>query len=245
MREQSAEERDWLETYDRTKFYNPLVTVDVVIFSVREGALRVLVTLRPDHPEKGLWALPGGFPDPLLDEDIEAAARRKLAEKTGIETPYLEQLKTVGNRDRDVRGWSVTVVYFALIDSQQARLTREPKAEWWSVEDPRLAELAFDHTTIFNDALDRLRTKVSYSTLPVHLMPEEFTLTELQDMYRLLLEHDVEKSAFRRRIKDSDIIEPIPDKFRLGANRPAQLYRIKPDKEPHLYERNLMGPRSK
>ncbi len=243
MNKRSLSEQEYLAGYNIHDFPVPLVTVDVVIFTVRDQALHVLLVQRAEHPEKGKWALPGGFTDIQADADLEQAAARKLTEKTGVTSPYLEQLETVGNRQRDPRGWSVTIVYFALINSDDIALAQDPLTQWVNVGDPLLAELAFDHSGLFQSALQRLRAKVAYTALPLHLLPDEFTLTDLKDVFEIILEHEVEKSAFRRRIREADIVEPIKGKKRLGANRPAQLYRIKSDKGQFFFTRNLTGPR--
>lgn len=223
---------------------SPLLTVELVIFSVREGALQVLLVQRADPPRAGDWALPGGLLKPG-DRNLEAAALRKLKEETGVEPPYLEQLQTVGDAHRDPRGWSVAVVYFALIASEAVELTRGAGASdvrWLPIRDGGVAEtLAFDHGELLRAAVQRLRAKVEYTALPAHLLPEEFTLTELQSMYAVLLGCRVDKSAFRRRIREAGVVEMIPGRFRLGSNRPAQLYRVLPEARGYFFSRNLQG----
>src|SRR5512139_3913467 len=214
-------------------FPRPLTTVDVVIVTVMEDTLRVLLVKRPDTPEDpfpGRWSLPGGFVDVDRDESLEACARRKLKEKTGVETPYLEQLGSWGGASRDPRGWSATHVYFALIPSERIVLHKGANAAdatWVGLDGPgRKTKLAFDHEEILQAAITRLRNKVEYTSLPAYLLPEEFTLSDLQRMYEVVMERPVEKSAFRTRVLSSGLVVPAGNKMREGPNRPAQLYRL-------------------
>ena len=218
----------------------PLVTVDVVIFTVREASLQVLLVRRPggpDEPCPGSWALPGGFVDVDADADLAACARRKLEAKTGVASPYLEQLGSWGSARRDPRGWSVTNVYFALIPANGVQLREE--AAWFPVQGDRVEPaLAFDHAELLAAAVARLRGKVEYTSLPAYLLEAEFTLTELQRMYEIVLERPLEKSAFRTRVLAAGLVEPVPRR-REGANRPAQLYRLARPDEPVYFPRTF------
>lgn len=211
----------------------PLATVDVVIFALVDGALQVLLVRRPtgsDEPCPGQWALPGGFVDVDVDATLEACALRKLAEKTGVRTPYLEQLGSWGSARRDPRGWSTTHVYFALIDIGRVRLASGGNAEavgWHAIAGDGVRErLAFDHGRLLAAAVERLRNKVEYTSLPAFLLPAAFTLGELQSTYEAVLGRALDKSAFRTRMLSAAFIEPTGEQ-RTGANRPAQLYRLK------------------
>lgn len=219
---------------DKLDFSRPLTTVDVVIFTVLHDSLQVLLVQRPNtarEPFPGLWALSGGFVDIERDHDLEACARRKLREKTGIDTPYLEQLGSWGSATRDQRGWSATHVYFALIPAEYIVLSKGANAAeiaWYPVVVQGVnIKLAFDHSIILQAALIRLRNKVEYTSLPAYLLPEEFTLTDLQHMYEIVMERSIEKSAFRTRVISSGMVEPLKRKMREGPNRPAQIYRLK------------------
>lgn len=232
-------------TQDKLDFPRPLTTVDVIIFTVIEEKLRVLLVKRPDAPGEpypGLWALPGGFVDVDRDESLEACASRKLREKTGVETPYLEQLGSWGGASRDPRGWSATHVYFALIPSEHVMLQKGAngaEAAWLALEDfDGKSGLAFDHTDILQAAVTRLRNKVEYTSLPAYLLPEEFTLSELQRMYEVVLERPIEKSAFRTRVLSSGLVEPAR-RMREGPNRPAQLYRLADPSTPVVFPRTF------
>jgi 8-oxo-dGTP diphosphatase len=211
----------------------PLATVDVVIFGVLDGALHVLLVRRPanaEEPFPGAWALPGGFVDVDLDVSLEACALRKLREKTGVRSPYLEQLGGWGDAKRDPRGWSTTQVYFALIEARGVKLDRGGYVQdvaWFPVAGNGVDErLAFDHARLLAAALERLRAKVEYTSLPVFLMPDTFTLAELQSTYEAILGRVLDKSAFRTRMLAADFIEPTGE-MRIGANRPAALYRLR------------------
>lgn len=212
-------------------FPRPLTTVDVAIFTVRQQQLNVLLVQRPNTPDEpfpGLWALPGGFVDIDQDRNLEACALRKLREKTAVTSLYLEQLGSWGSKDRDPRGWSTTHAYFALLPDTATPEAGANAADaaWHPIAGNGVrVKLAFDHREILETALDRLRSKVEYTSLPVYLLPKEFTMTELQRMFEIVLGREVEKSAFRTRVFSADFIEPVP-RMREGQQRPAQLYRL-------------------
>lgn len=227
-------------------FPRPLTFVDVVIFCVQEEQLKVLLIKRKPNeklPNQAPWSLVGGFVDIEKDENLEAAALRKLKEKTNVTSPYLEQLGSWGTRTRDPRGWSATHVYFALISPEFASTPQHggnaEEAEWVNIEgDGVHYPLAFDHAEILETAITRLRNKVEYTSLPAYLMPETFTMAELQKSYEIVLGRKLEKSAFRTRILSTDLLEPLED-FKLGSNRPAQLYRIKDRTNAVFFQRTF------
>jgi ADP-ribose pyrophosphatase YjhB (NUDIX family) len=224
-------------------YARPIVSVDLVIFALAETGLEVLLMRRGAEPFRGGWALPGGWIHVDGDFDLEAAARRVLFDKTGVETLYLEQLQTFGNRARDPRGWSVSVAYVALIAADAVSLRQGANATdvaWSPVASESVAtRLAFDHDDILRSGLMRLRSKVEYSTLPAHLLPAAFTLTELQSVYERILGRRLDKSAFRKRIAEADFMEPIPGEMRRASNRPAQLYRLKQARSTVLFDRTI------
>lgn len=207
------------------------------------GGLQVLLMKRGTEPFRDVWALPGGYIHSQEDVDLEAAARRILKGKAGIETPYVEQLQGFGNARRDPRGWSATFAYFALIGADGLTLERGANAAevaWWEIEGTRVrTELAFDHAEILACAVRRLRNKVEYTSLPVHLLPEKFTLPDLQWVYEQILDRRMDKSAFRKRIAEANFLEPIPGEKRPASNRPAQMYRIKPGCATIFFDRTI------
>ena len=215
-------------------------TVDLVIFTVRDGHLHTLLIERAEPPFEECWALPGGFLNPERDGSIDACALRQLVEQTGLCAPYLEQLKTYGSRDRDPRGWIVTTAYFALMASETAPPpAHQNLAHWTRVQGERVdCALAFDHACILADAVERLRSKLEYTHIAVHLLPEEFTLPELQQTYEIILQQPLDKSSFRRRVAQAAMLEALPGKQRDGSGRPAQLYRFCD------YDRQTFFPRS-
>lgn len=239
-------EKAFLAAYNIHDFDVPLTSVDMAIFSVLKGDLQVLLVKRAQYPAKGKWALPGGFIDLQRDKNLDDTAYRKLKEKTGVAVPYLEQVGSFGNDKRDPRGWSVTVSYLALIASEEIALEKDASSEeiaWVSVEAvTKQYKLAFDHQDILEASYQRLRNKVEYTSLPVNLLPDQFTLTELQKTYEIILGNAVEKKAFRRRILDADILEETGD-MKTGSNRPAKLYRTKPEGESYFFARSIEGPR--
>lgn len=236
-------EAAFLAAYDIHDYELPLTTVDVVVFTLLDDELCVQLVPRPEHPHRGAWALPGGFIDIHLDGDLEATARRVLGSKTGVATPYLEQLGGFGNGTRDPRGWAATFVYFALlnIDTVDGSPT---EGRWWPLHAEGVdTELAFDHAALLAAALERLRSKVSYSSLPVHLLPDRFTLSRCQRVFEIVLGHELEKSAFRRRLRDAGLVERIPDAFERGSNRPAALYRLRDGMQTMFFPGVLRGAR--
>ncbi len=200
---------------------NASVTADVVLFTVREEALQVLLVRRAAPPFRGRWALPGGFVEP--GETIEAAARRELEEETGLSDVYLEQLYTFGDPGRDPRGRTVTVAYYALIRPAPPRAASDAaEAAWFPADRP--PRLAFDHDDILRTALARLRAKLSYTTVGFQLLPETFTLPELQRLYETILGRRLDKRNFRRKVLSLGLLQPRPGKRAEGAHRPARLY---------------------
>ena len=232
------------QIYDPSIYKRPNTTVDVVIFTIINKQLHVLTVKRAEEPFKGMWSLIGGYVDIEKDKNLESTATRKLQEKTGVQTPYLEQFETIGNADRDPRGWSITTVYFALISSEGVELktgkgTNDIK--WSKIEKRKIEEpLAFDHAEILQRCTERLRNKVLYTSLPIHLMPSEFTLSELQKVYEILLGQKIEHKSFRRRMLGADILVEA-EGMRHEGRRPAQLYRVKEGHNAHFFIRNLEG----
>src|SRR5688572_9873275 len=199
-------------------FSQPMVTVDVVLLTLRQDELCAALALREREPYAGQWTLPGGWVHTQEDEDALAAAARILKSKTGLESPYLEQLQTFAGSHRDPRGWSVSIAYYALVPIERSERTHE-RLQWRPVD--AIRSLPFDHLQILRTAVSRVRSKTLYSSLPVHLMPKTFTLTELQQVYERVLGGPLEKRTFRRRVEELDVVEAVPDALEVGgAHRP-------------------------
>ncbi len=239
-------EKEFLASYNSRNYDAPLFSVDMAIFSVFDSQLQVLLIKRPNFPQRGQWALPGGFVDLTRDQTLLDTAHRKLFEKTGIASPYLEQVESIGNTTRDPRGWSVTVLYFALIDYnafvQQASNLLD-HSQWRPVQQVKDLPMAFDHSLLLERALERLGNKTRYTALPASLMPEQFTLTELQRIYELILGHSLDKKSFRRRMLDvGAVVETGASK--IVGKRPAQLYRYGLPNYEFTFPRMLELPRT-
>jgi 8-oxo-dGTP diphosphatase len=218
-----------------------LVTVDVVIFTVRDDALQALLVRRGAPPFKDRWALPGGFV--REDEPLEQAALRELEEETGVRDVYLEQLYTFGEPDRDPRGRVITVAYYALIASDRQTLaagTDAAAARWWPAGAP--PPLAFDHHEILDYAIERLRNKLEYTTVGFQLLPARFTLTQLQRVYEAILGRALDKRNFRRKMELLDILTPLDEWAREGPSRPAQLYRFSARRFEKLKDKGILFP---
>ncbi len=211
----------------RTQKLYPLVSADVALFSIERERLRVLLVRRAVEPEVGRWALPGAVLKPDVDAGLENTARRALREKIGLEVPYLAQVHTYSGRNRDPRGFSVSVLFYALLPLDQVPAVAGSKTEAVAWRDPLRpgSGLAFDHAQHISAALATLREKVERRALPLHLLPAKFTLTRLQRTVEAILGHEVEKSAFRRRLKGDRSLQEVQGEFERGVQRPAQLYR--------------------
>jgi 8-oxo-dGTP diphosphatase len=221
-------------------FERPLVTVDVVIFTVVDEQLCVLLVRRPegeDEPFPGRWALPGGFVDVHRDASLLACAERKLREKTGVVAPYLEQLGSWGDARRDPRGWSATHAYFALIAQPAISADSGTVTEWVACEQALRRRLAFDHHTLLDAAIDRLRGKVEYTSLPTFLLPEPFTLPQLQRIYEVVLGRPLDKSAFRKRMLADFLVEA--GTLAREQGRPAVGYRLRDREQATLFPRTF------
>ncbi|MCH8821049.1 NUDIX hydrolase [Patescibacteria group bacterium] len=209
----------------KKKYEFAVIATDVVIFTVQNYQLKVLLINMKKPPFTGFWACPGGLVKPT--ESVEESAKRHLLEKTGVKDVYLEQLHTFGQVDRDPFGRVVSVAYFALIPSDNLNLhtTKEYKGvEWFPVN--KLPKPAYDHSEIISLALDRLKHKITQTNIAYSLLPKQFTLGELQDMYELILDKEVDKRNFRKKILSLNLIRDISKKRLGAANRPAKLYKF-------------------
>jgi len=207
------------------QFARPALTVDIVVFALDQDDLQVMLIQRDLEPHVGQWALPGGFV--RVDETLDDAATRELREETGLSDIFLEQLYTFGELNRDPRERVVTVAYYALVNlaghavqaSSDAR-----NAAWFPVNE--LPKLAFDHQKILDVALQRLRGKVRYQPIGFELLPEKFTLRQLQHLYEIILDRPLDKRNFRKKLHSMEILKATSEIEKDVAHRAAQLYRF-------------------
>lgn len=211
------------ETSVLSTYETPLVTVDIALFTVTQNQLKVLLIQRKSPPYEHMWALPGGFIH--TGETLEEAAARRLREETNVDNIFLEQLRAFGFPDRDPRARVITVAYYALVSSEKLYLEAHANAEdiaWFGISE--LPELAFDHQEILITAHKRMKRLLQTTSVAFQLLPEKFTLSELQRVYELILEKPLDKRNFRKKILSSDILRDTTETKMEGYHRPAQLY---------------------
>ncbi len=225
--------------YDPDSYDRLSVTVDVVIFTLVDDDLKVLLLKRLYEPFANKWAIPGGFV--RFDESIDEAAIRELDEETGLTNVYLEQLYTFGEPKRDPRTRVITVAYFAVVPfnaiQRPAPGDQASETKWFSMTD--LPKLAFDHDDILKYAHTRLRYKLEYTMVGFELLPDVFTLTDLQTAYETVLGEPLDKRNFRRKILSAEIIEKTGKRKKEGEGRPAMLYRYKENAVAEVKTRRL------
>lgn len=231
--------RDVPPGYDAGKYDRPSVSVDMVVFSLIADELCALLIRRKFAPYADMWAIPGGFVRP--DESLDEAALRELEEETGVTDVFLEQLYTFGAPDRDPRTRVITVAYYAIVPAAAVAGLRPgddaAETRWFSMYD--LPDLAFDHDHILDYALTRLRYKLEYTMVGFQLLPDEFTLSDLQHAYEIILGETLDKRNFRRKVLSADIIAETGRKKREGEGRPAMLYRYKDNAVAEVKTRRL------
>lgn len=211
------------------KYTHVVVAVDVAIFTIIDDALQVLLIKLKQTPYEKAWALPGGLIK--ADESLDDAAKRELKDRTGLSGVYLEQLYTFGAVNRDPFGRVVSTAYFALIPSDGQALSTLKEVDnvkWFKAG--KLPELGYDHAEIIKYALERLRSKLRYSNIVYSLLPKEFTLTDLQSTYEIIIGHELDKRNFRKKILSLNLVETVGKKVSGAPNRPAELYRFKRQK---------------
>lgn len=219
---------------DFDKYSKPSVAVDLAIITVAEGQLKALLVDRPDNDVSG-WAMPGGFV--RIDHSLEQAVERVLSEKVGLQNIHFEQLATYGAIDRDPRGRVISIVYLALcpavVLAEQSLAT--VRVDWdgeiggsaLASLDEKVLNLAFDHAEILGDVVKRLRGKLDYSSIGYALLPDKFTLREVQEVHEAILGKELKKPPFRRKLLDRGRIAPTGEFVSGSAYRPAELYEVK------------------
>lgn len=217
-----------------------ICTVDVVLLTIQDNALMTAVIEREQDPFAGHVALPGGYIHADKDGSAYDAAMRVISAKAGIVPPYLEQLHTFTGPQRDPRGWSASIAHYALVPFEVIDNAKRSDVRLMAVDKP--LSLPFDHRQMVEMAVERLRNKSQYSSLPCFLAGDSFTLPHLQRIYEVLMAEPLNKVSFRRKITEMDMLEPIEGKFEAaGAHRPAQIYTLKPafKKRLMLLERGM------
>jgi ADP-ribose pyrophosphatase YjhB (NUDIX family) len=204
------------------------VAVDCIIFGFDRQELKLLCIKRDFEPEKGRWSLMGGFLEE--DEDVDAAAERVLNQLTGLKDIYLEQLQAYGERDRDPAGRVISIAYYALIDSVRfdKQISRTYDARWFSLD--HLPPLVFDHRAMVDKAIRRLQRKCRTQPIGFELLPEKFTLPQLQLLYEEIFGRAFDKRNFRKKIIAMGILNKLEEKDRKGSRKGAYLYRFDKDK---------------
>jgi len=213
------------------RYEMPFTRLELAVLSVAAGGLQVLLGRREAEPFRGRWALPGGVLRIDLDADLEAAARRTARERLNVEVAEPVLLTAAGARRRDPRApWSLSIVFRVLVRPESLQATagkRLGELRWMDVDQAAASDaLAFDHAALVARAAEATRQETERLDLPRGLLPESFTLGELQQLCEAILGRALDKSSFRRRLADRGLVEPVEGEFRGGANRPAQVYRL-------------------
>jgi len=217
----------------------PAVAVDCAVFGLDDAGLQMLLIQRGIEPFAGRWALPGGFVH--MDEGVETAALRELREETGLDKVFLEQLYTFSAVDRDPRERVVSVAHYALVrlsDHRVQAATDASAAAWFAVDD--LPRLAFDHDAIAETALIRLRGKLRWQPIGFELLPPKFTLSQLQHLYETVLDRELDKRNFRKKVLALDLLDELDEVEQDVAHRAARLYRFDERKYRALVKRGFL-----
>ncbi len=221
------------------------VTVDTVVLALRDRELCALVVRRVRLPYRGRWALPGGVVE--IEEDLEAAARRRLAEETSVDADAvrLEQLATYGAPRRDPRHRTISVAWLAVLpEAVHAPARSEAARAAWRPVAPLLStgRLAFDHRQILTDGLARIRSELEYSTVATSFLGGEFTVAELRDVYEVVWGQPLDPGNFHRKVTRTEgFLEPTGRRTSVGRGRPAELFIAGPAEalHPPLSRRSL------
>lgn len=237
MAKTRRDETEFLQGYDPSRYDRPSVSVDVALLSARDGALHTVLYQRENPPFADMFALPGGFVG--IDESLDAAARRLLRDKGGIEGVFLEQLYSFGAPSRDPRMRVVSVTYYALVDDTRALsgpgVVASLVVPWEgetggpieaTLSDGTSVAFAFDHADVLGLAVKRIRGKLDYTPIGFQLLPESFTLRDLQEVHETVLGRGLNKDSFRRRMLQSGQLEATGERQQGVGHRPAELYRF-------------------
>ncbi|WP_035684420.1 NUDIX domain-containing protein [Bradyrhizobium sp. Cp5.3] len=207
-----------------TELIRPILTVDVVLLTLHDDRIHVVLQAREKAPHAGALALVGGYVHPEEDQSTAAAAARVLRDKAGLAVRVLEQLMTFSGGDRDPRGWSASVAYYALLPHEE--IAERGDASLRMLPFAQVKGLPFDHDAIVAGAMQRCRRRAAYSSLPAFLLSPAFTLPELRRAYEAALGRSLNDSAFRRKIDELRMVEPVSGSVSKATARPAQLFRL-------------------
>lgn len=233
------------------------MTADAVLMAINDGVLKVMLIKRSEFPFEGQWAIPGGFVNGQddakrnikLDEDALAAAKRELEEETGVKDIYLEQLKTYTLKGRDpregcsdspVRIWSVA--HLALVDSTKLKPVAGSDAtdvDWFTLDQIAKMDLAFDHKQIVNDAVERIRNKISYTNVGFELIPKKFTIKEVIDTFEKVLDEKIDRNNFRTKLVSLGVLVKTNETKKEGPGKPAPYYKLNYKKLQSLKRKSL------
>ncbi|WP_295664583.1 NUDIX domain-containing protein [uncultured Mucilaginibacter sp.] len=220
--------------------FDSTFSIDCVIFGFEAGELKVLLIERNQEPFKDWWALPGNLVN--NDEGIEDAAGRILDELTGLRELHMEQFHTFGEVDRHPQGRVITVAYFALIRINGKKEVKPmtgfaKNASWHAIND--LPKLAFDHIKIFETSIQKLRRRLSYQPIAFELLPEKFTLTQLQLLYEAILNKKLDKRNFRKKMLSYGFLKELDEKQKGVSYRAAKLYKFDRRKYNKIFQNDM------
>jgi len=216
-------------------------TVDCVIFGFQDGKIKLLLTERNEYPFKDTWSLPGFFVN--NDEEMETAVMRILYEHTGLKDIFLEQLSAFAGLKRHPSGRILTVAYYALLQLDNMKIKPKPvtsymkQAQWFAVDE--IPELAFDHRQIVDLSLEKIRRKISYSPIAFELLPEKFTLTQLQMVYEAILGKTLDKRNFRKKMLNYGFLKELPEVQKGVSYRAARLYKLDKRKYIKIFQQTI------
>ncbi|WP_417886125.1 NUDIX hydrolase [Zunongwangia sp.] len=209
------------DLYQDNKMY---VATDCIIFGFDEGKLKLLVFNRRVSPLEGEWSLIGKFVK--LEEDVSDAAQRVLKEITGLKNVFMQQLKAYGKADRDPGYRCISIAQFALIriDEYDKELTKKHGAHWFDMDE--LPNLVLDHSQMVTDALEALKTKARYQPIGFELLPEKFTIPQLQTLYEAIYQKPLDDRNFRKKLKSLKLLINTNEKDKTGSRRGAFLHKF-------------------
>ena len=215
------------------------LSVDAVVFGYEEGNISILLIKRKYEPFKGKWAIPGGFVK--NEESLEDAVQRELQEETAVQINYLEQLYTFGETDRDPRGRVVSVVYFGLVRPNAFKIEASTDAadvQWFHMNE--IPEISFDHKTILETAIKRLKGKITYEPIGFELLDQKFPFSDLEKLYTTLLGRPIDRRNFRKKILGLNVIDELDEKVSKGSGRPANLFQFNQKRYFQLKENGII-----